>query len=220
MNTIKATPHLIATDEDNPTRVNIMLLPQKNKLYTHVAGGEFRRGLQMGHKPQHLYITTDEEIKEGEYGLISGMVGGKLGIYPKKFEKGDKQEAYLGKIVATTNPELNKGKMSSFSRNFVAGIASIPQSFIQSYIKRYNEDNSIKEVLLKILEEEFNDPTNKYSELNLTSDGCIVIHPVEERTYTRAEAREMANKAIKVFSYVDAIIQKQFDKWFDKNYPQ
>jgi len=65
--TIKANVHLLATDNDNPTQVSIMRLPQKNKLYSHVAGGEFRKGLQMGHQPQHLYFTTDEEIKEGDF---------------------------------------------------------------------------------------------------------------------------------------------------------
>ena len=74
--TIKAKVHLLATDNDNPTQVSIMKLPQKNKLYSHAAGGEFRRGLQMGHHPQHLYFTTDEEIKEGDWRLyyITGKV--------------------------------------------------------------------------------------------------------------------------------------------------
>lgn len=146
---IKAQVHLVETDEDNPTRVSMTRMPQKGKLVAHIAGGEFRRYLQMGYKPQHLYFTTDEEIKEGDWYIGGGKVNKANGKYGTLLTD--------RKIVATTNPELwdIKYKFQSEGANSFShllpdnGIPKIDTPFIEAYIKAYNEGNSIKEVLLE-----------------------------------------------------------------------
>lgn len=160
---IKAKVHLLATDNDNPTQVSIMRLPQKNKLYSHVAGGEFRKGLQMGHQPQHLYFTTDEEIKEGDWFICTPTTKAAPSLHkcgnPTGSVKYVDTTAGFGlfknlcrKIVATTNPELWTEHTVRLGAINYKQIPKIDIPFIEAYIKAYNEGNQITQVFLEIEE--------------------------------------------------------------------
>lgn len=75
-------------------------------------------------KPKYLYITSDEEIKEDNYGLSAlneVVLIGKL--YDKSLYK---------KIIATTDISL--------------GLPLISQQFIEKYIEEYNKGNVITKV--------------------------------------------------------------------------
>jgi len=244
--TIKAKVHLLATDNDNPTQVSIMRLPQKNKLYSHVAGGEFRRGLQMGHQPQHLYFTTDEEIKEGDFfistnkntesqGVIMKCAGVNAHneVFTKKGQAGERgwHRSNVRKIVATTNPDLwikkEKGKIQGSVHDFNFIDLSIPKidiPFIEAYIKAYNECNPITKVLLEVGSiTNTRNHTEKYQVefLKIKPNGSVVVHPVKERMYTRAELKAALAK-----SYNDRTLaiaeEREFNlkEWFEENYPE
>lgn len=157
--------HLLPTDSENPTDVACLLLPQKGKLYRHVAGGEFRKGLQMGHKPQHLYFTSNEEIKKGDKFIsvnpntaMQGVVMTCTGInhLDELICKEDLHtvrgwhRSNVGKIVATTNKNLwcsgLKRDGASCSKNNLCtfptcngAIAKINTQYIEEYIKLFNE---------------------------------------------------------------------------------
>lgn len=235
MNTIKGQVHLIETSENNPTRVQITKMPQKGKLVAHIAGGEFRKYLSMGYKPQHLYITTDEEIKKDNkfitvnpnttmQGIIMTCTG--INRFDEIMCKEDLHtergwhRSNVRKIVATTNPKLWIKDAYSCKEEvniaFEHVIYRIPQPFIEGYIKAYNEDNAITEVLIE--QEEVTVKMSWMQDvkywLKLDKDGCVVIHPIEEKMYTREEFRKAVRQA---WIMSNGIVK--FDEWFDKNYP-
>lgn len=104
---------------------------------------------------QHLYILSDDEIKEGDWmynthhNIISKGPGG--------------GNHYDKKIVATTDKSLNEcnvcgmsngdHKMSCKTTSIITKLPQLPESFIQAFIKAYNEGYPITEVAV-----EYTDP--------------------------------------------------------------
>ena len=82
---------------------------------------DFNQEKTVNVKPQHLYITTDENIKEGNWYLGYLSRGWQL------FQKTSAtfKHKIVRKIVATTNPKL-----------IANGVASVPQQFIQDYCNK------------------------------------------------------------------------------------
>ena len=83
--------------------------------------------------PQHLYLISDEEIKEGDW------------YYSAETKQVYNQNTHHNtvschKIIATTDNSINV--------NYP--IAEIPESFIQAYIKAYNEGSPITEVAVEM----------------------------------------------------------------------
>ena len=245
--TIKAKVHLLATDNDNPTQVSIMRLPQKNKLYSHVAGGEFRKGLQMGHQPQHLYFTTDEEIKEGDWFICTPTTKAAPSLHkcgnPTGSVKYVDTTAGFGlfknlcrKIVATTNPELCLKLKDSFPNKEAAviywNIPPIPKidiPFVEAYIKVYNEGSPITEVLIEQekVYQQYEEPKGVFNKnpdklvLKLKSNGSVIVHPVTKKTYTRQEVIQILCTLKSYLVPPETIVfRDDLRKWLDNNYPE
>ena len=144
---MKAQVHLVATTENRKDNT-IYLSPFNQLIHSHTSA--------LDYVPQHLYFTTDEEAKDTDWVLPNAPWDNG----PWKYKKAPCPLPYWGgnkdsyrKIVATTNPEGSKSLRE-------INIAKIDTPFIEAYIKAYNEDNPIKEVLLETksifkLDEEF-----------------------------------------------------------------
>ena len=106
--------------------------------------------------PQHLYLTSDEEIREGDWVYNSSRNFGKR-IYkcqrvrennegfPYKVSnpiKGD-EAMYLSnktfKVIATTDPKLTKVDEVSGDNVWTSPIPQVPQSLIEYYAKHQPE---------------------------------------------------------------------------------
>lgn len=186
---------------------------------------------------QHLYILSDEEIKEGDWFihtytnrihqcigwrgtdlLIVGVIGN-TNSYPTPNQ-------YIKKIVATTNPDLwYKYSIGHLPQEPL--IPKISLDFVERYIKEYNKGNKIEKVMLeyeepsKILKfgkewcldcDESQDICQCKYGLKLRSNGSVIISPVEEKKYTREEIEE-AFKA-------GASGQIGFNEYFESNFPE
>ena len=103
---------------------------------------------------QHLYILSNEEIKEGDWFINREYFIEKDG----KFEYGvwqcdknfiNSNDCY--KIIASTDSSLiykKQDRLQDFLyKNKI--IPSIPQSFIDKYISEYNKGNMIEEVMVE-----------------------------------------------------------------------
>jgi len=94
---------------------------------------------------QHLYILSDEKIKEGDWYMLSE------GVYYKKGSQ--KESMYVGigknkKIIATTNPELNSkirkgipmiqpdGDVKRLPDTIIEGLPKPTDQFIQDWITK------------------------------------------------------------------------------------
>jgi len=140
---------------------------------------------------QHLYITDDSEIKEGDwyYWLVTNTV------QCFKSFNGDKPTDDCKKIIGTTNPELTGIKKEweelsgDWHKSSRLGLPQIQQSFIESYCK-----NPVDKVMVEYTRDEDSMQLNINTKgevsswyLKLTSNNEIIIHPIEEKMYTEGE---------------------------------
>ena len=110
-------------------------------------------------------------------------------------------------------------------------VAKIDSTFIEQYIKAYNEGKPIEEVMLQYYWEPFSGIENLPPKLKLKADGTVIIHPVKDKMYSLQEISNLLEEG----AYQDYMIYLidndkcmdrqsenylSFKEWFDKNYPQ
>jgi hypothetical protein len=149
--------------------------------------------------PIHLYITTDEEIKKGDWYVLGNLVRQALG------NLGKPDEGKFLKIIATTDPSISAYDDGSWDiKNHIQHPYTLPQPS-QDFIKSYCESGGIDEVLVEYWEGTVNKPKTD-------ADNCIIIHPVEERIYSE-EDMEKAFYAGHQRATGDGRAIPSFDKW-------
>jgi hypothetical protein len=114
-------------------------------------GGEFiyNSSLDNSSNPQHLYIVSNDKIKEGDWFInltnvlkckavdFHGIVDNEGNRYDKEISK---------KIIATTNNSLEiQGDHSTWVEN----LPQPSQQFIEKYIESYNRGDVITDVLVE-----------------------------------------------------------------------
>ena len=172
--------------------------------------------------PQHLYITSNEEINEKDWILFqfgSDLVEQVTKILPNGNiivgENNYRLPKYCRKIIATTDETLyltfNNGKTDL---KFVLPKPS--DSFIFKYIEEYNKGNIISDVLV---EYKWNGGRAGDYEMipKIDSNNTITIKKVKD-SYSREEVINL------LYKYNDGIIDrysqltnKDLDKWIKEN---
>lgn len=149
---------------------------------------------------QHLYITTSQEIKEGD-----------CYIHPDAtVPQNDFNHVYVDcrKIIATTDPKLLKPQIKQVNWIGSERIMNLPQ-IQQSFIEEYCKQGGIDKVLVEYTEIEmcFNYNGSHYGKdcsckggdfrkvPKTDSNNYIIIHPVEEKTYSRKEVEVLCRNA-------------------------
>lgn len=148
----------------------------------------------------HLYLTSDEEAKQGDWYIVRDT--NELKQAPG--DKSDYMKPYYRKIVATTNRELYLCRDAEHEEKCdCIKVAKAPISLIEHFVK---QQGAVKEVLveyepsLKYLDEWKEDEegriykTIEEERLKLTPSGEIQWKPVEQRMYTREEVLEILNE--------------------------
>lgn len=243
MEAIKAQVHMVPVSDAT--------LIKRGQLWTHNNGGKTHlfiwsdadntvksEELKGYCIPQHLYLTTDEEIKAKDWIIHTGQ--GLCKVY--KISESSENDLVISlpdgtfpfisrrngrKIVATTNPELWGNPRSSVDGEYKSGegVGKIPSSFIEEYAK-----NPVTEVLLEVIKEHqhgcgtfYSHKTNHFNNcgpkctfnnpiLKLSSEGVVIIVPKQQKIYTREEVWTILKRAaIKGHD--------ELKEWFDKNYP-
>lgn len=151
---------------------------------------------------KHLYIVSDNDIKEGDWFENGGYLYQAIRHYSKA--PSDR------KIEATTNTSLLQYQGGSLSKQ----LPQIPQSFIEAYIKA---EGKITEVDVEI--EEFSREVLGIWRIKTRPDNTIIIH--QSKTYTRDE---VIDKTLSYFDYFmkdyareGAIDPLRSIKWFEQN---
>ena len=141
-----------------------------------------------------LYITSNEEMKEGYYGLSAlneVVLIGKL--YDKSLYK---------KIIATTDTSLKVIKLSNLGENWKdISLPQPSQQFIEKYIKEYNKGNVISDVEVEYDKATYdkwieNGASPVFDTLKVNPDNIINIKPIKE-SWNREEVVEFAYKLLK-----------------------
>lgn len=128
---------------------------------------------------QHFYITSDEEIEEGNWCINSydNRIW-KYKLIPCPLPYWGNKDT-LTKIIATTDTSLELFRIS--------------QQFIEEYIKEYNKGNIITKVEVEyIADYESNSMSIGSLKLKITSHNTINIKPIKD-IYNRKEVIKLLN---------------------------
>jgi hypothetical protein len=129
---------------------NVFVIPTNNPSRLYGILGSYRLGLTSsdpfytenfggGTQNQNIYITSDEEVKDGEYGVCANLVREGYNSFHATFkmdseqrqameELGGQQKAEVLKIVLTTDQDLIKD-----------GVQPIPDEFLLWFVDKTND---------------------------------------------------------------------------------
>lgn len=155
------------------------------------------------YKSQHLYITSDKEIKEGDWCIQNDNYLCKITCNQDRTQQG------LKKIIATTDKSL--------------GLPTVSDGFIKKFIERYNAGNPITEVMVEY--EEYPITTYGMSDgepetdtrLKVDKDNCITIKAVKE-SWTREEVSTIIHNICGTMYKANTLYAPHtVQKWIDQN---
>lgn len=191
-NYIRAKVVMLATD-----KATQLILNRSNELYIPVISEiEVVKGNKELGKFQNLYITSDEEINEGDWYLS------KVNNKPCKWTKDySGTNGYGFKIIATTDKDINEPDKNI--KNITYALLPEPsKEFIQAYIESYNNGNPITDILVEyevnVLMEDGDALSNMFK-LKTKKDNTITIVLKEDRLFTY---KEMRSKAVDFAYYI------------------
>ena len=189
-------------------KCNVVMLTTENpsEIALDIKNKWLYKGHKLSYNHQHLYITSSDEIKEGDW-----VIREFDNTIIKVNSQSDHKHYKHNKIIASTNTELIKD-----------GVDKIGFSFIDDYIFEYNNGNILKKVNVEydsILQFEnnpemygtgmFNKQLPNVDKPKLRPDGTIIIHRLQE-VYTKEDMKKSYNAGFKN--------RFDFETWFDKNY--
>jgi hypothetical protein len=145
---------------------------------------------------RHLYFLSSEEIKEEDWffmagpqlirqcmriegGAIIDNTGGRQSYSVPKY-------SLLSKVIATTDPALKNRQAVLLSHDLVTPLPRPSNSFLEAYVREFNKDNVITEVLVEWLRgsDGYYDEQEVWHWKMLTPkvapDNTITIKPVKE----------------------------------------
>ena len=182
---------------------------------------------------QHLYITSDEEIKEGDWIFDNYS---KINLIQQvrvcDLESSHNRNGNWHKIIATTNEQLRIDSIIRSTQDDDYGkvkfiIAKPSQQFIEKYIEEYNKGNVITDVLVEYIdngEEGWNGSNedgepiwNEKIELKVNpKDNTITIKKVKD-SWNREEIIELIRKYHSSFATYPTMNLDLRDNWIETN---
>ena len=188
----------------------------KSNNYLYIGYGEKLEYKNKDNSYQHLYITSDEDIKEDDW-YIDDCNQIRRSVTSDK-EYWSVREDYK-KIIATTDTllisinehyfDVNKSRKSAVLEQKT--LPQIPQQFIELYCQKYNEGNYITEVIVEyeiICGRCYSNTDECWSakecsrntdfpdivKLKVNSDNTINIKPIKD-SRSREEVKQLIEKA-------------------------
>ncbi len=224
-------------------RVQVVMLPtndinsdlelhiKRNKLYSkqlHNTNYEYNKTISIiTWNKQHLYIISDDEIKEGDWYLYWFM-----GQQPNEGKiqqciNSSLAKCNRAKIIATTDTSL-KVKKESFIQGFeqlhkyikINNLPQPPQQFIENYIESYNKGDVITDILI-----EYSYKGEQYNENSTLNTNHPKVNP-KDNTITIKKLKDSWNEE-EVFKLMDDYqdylfktneIVKTFKEWYNTTY--
>lgn len=175
--------------------------------------------------PQHLYIISDDEIKENDWCTNTG--GEIKDSFPFKVTKEVMNNKFIKKIIATTDKSITIPGYNSFDEDDIVNcyLPQPSQQFIEKYIEEYNKGNVIIDVLVEYNYElscDEDEHGNLIPELYLkinTKDNTITIKKVKDN-YSQKEVNELFEKydfEIKRLGVLDEYKHNYLEIWKKEN---
>lgn len=180
-------------------------------------------------KYQHLYIISDDEIKEGDCVLTTLHSKIEQVLNNKTSLEFYKQRAK--KIIATTNTVLSRElriQVGDDSNYIDVKYPQPSQQFIEKYIESYNKNEVITDVLVELLSEESYGCDLAYyglsePELKVNpKDNTIIIKEIKD-TWNREEVKAKLLELLKDISDDETLLHhyagdyREFNNWIEEN---
>ena len=155
---------------------------------------------------QHLYITSDDKIKDGDWCILFDDFGSVMST-PQQYlkTKAHVLNSGLKKIIATTDSLYVQ---DYFWNGFDAGVKRLPQptqSFIQKYVDEYNKGNIITKVLIEMVEldsQDYHAEIDYFGKTDIKLEYALKVNSSNEITikkvkdsWTREEVVELCKSA-------------------------
>jgi hypothetical protein len=201
---LKRNVVLLATNDKAP-------IAQWNKGNKYLSLTTNTRNLEISEDEtyQHLYITSDEEIKEGDW-YYNNVRNEILQCVNKlELESLKAFPNYAKKIIATTDKSLLLPVISFKNWNGkTRNLPSPSDGFIKKFIEKWNAGTPITKVLVEYIKPVTPDADgfvemigfgkihiNNFPLLKVDKDNCITIRPVKER-WTRGEVVQKIHEVL------------------------
>jgi len=223
-------------------RAEVIMLPTKEKsvmlmVYTDVekTNGKlvFNGIVNDNYKEyQHLYIISDDKIKEGDYVQMDDRYGKVISIIHKEYmvlalDNSGSERTYrkeeLKKIIATTDTALKIPLENYYGLGNVNHLPQPSQQFITKYIESYNKGEVITDVLV-----EYEDLLLRNDKTNLVENKQVLKVNPKNNTITIKKLKDSWNReelisymweayrqADSIFTNTEAL-REEFDKWITK----
>jgi len=175
----------------------------------------------MGFEYQHLYITTNDEIKEGDEMIKGAWYINTFRGFGEPFMNDNLcNNGYLRQIIATTDKSLvTHSYYPQFTNDKSKIDYYLPQPS-QAFIEKYCKLGGIDEVLVEYVDwcdYDDDDPTGLDRpdlRLKVDSHNTITIHPIKD-SWSRKEVIQLI-RTFDMFMGKD-IPTKDFDNWIKEN---
>jgi len=189
---------------------NCIIRSQNDDMFYHQGALLTQEYLKSGHgviglqsrTSHHLYITTDDEIKKGDWYVLTKNDGNPT-IILKATVDGGSLKFNSEKIIATTDPELNKGWIEDLdperksTHTQLVTHQGLPKPS-KAFIEKYCELGGIDEVDVDYLvTKTFGDTKHlDTEEPKVISNNEIIIHPIKD-SWTLDELPDLLNRFCK-----------------------
>lgn len=208
---------MLPTNEKALFDFNQIIKHDKGKLHIAIAKSKKENPFDQRWKGQHLYIISDDKIKEGDWVHSNGEVvraSSKLVDAQGNFTRRDWK-----KIIATTDSSLQFAIDKSPYPMEIHCLPQPSQQFIQKHIEEYNKGNVIVDVLVEYEEAEEYDRVYGHADkfprvLVKSKDNTITIKRVKD-SWDREEVIKLIEKC--VYKKQSAWKVGELDKFIEEN---
>jgi len=187
---------MIATNEST----NIVLNTINNRLLLDNDKTLVERILPIHGKHQHLYFTSEDEIQDlDNFGITIPLLFINDNNSIKVITYSNKRIGDYYEIEATTNKSLQvncDGKCAKYEG--ICSFPQIPQSFIEAYIKAYNEGNPI--LTVDVETEEYDTIVKDFKDIRIKTNSANEVIIVEPKLYTKGDLVNFGNDVYSKFT--------------------
>lgn len=175
------------------------------------------RSIESGiRKVYHLYLLSDDEIKEGDWFYDSEVnkTYQQSGILSDRVVMSSKHSHYINnckKIIATTDKSIRVEQTIDgiFGKNYLPFPSD---SFIQKYIEEYNKGKPITDVLVKytynlLTFHTFQEKVKPEIRVNKDNTITITIKKVKD-SYSREEVEKLCREAFQAGCKIGGLVEK------------
>lgn len=194
-------------------------------IYSDMGATQFNNGSDLT-IAQHLYLVSDEEIKEGDWYYVKNIRVNE--VRKALVDKPIYSNGMFKKVIATTDTSLKtcqckKVDYHKMSCKIKYQLPQIPQSFIEEFVKANGKIDKVMVHYNAVQAMCQHGDTYVQKSIKLTDNNEVIIIPpvTSEKTYTREEVAKLLwdirNFYHETRDYPFRMVRAPFKIWIDEN---